>query len=260
YGGAGTDDLKLIATQLARAKNIQPKRSPRSKTPGIYFDPDAYAKSVPRLFDHLRNKLGFGIEFIHDVHERVTPVTAINLAKTLEQYQLFYLEDPVAPENIDWLKMLRQQSSTPISMGELFVNVNEWKPLIDNRLIDYIRCHVSTIGGITPAKKLAVYSELNGVRTAWHGPGDISPVGVCANMHLDLSSPNFGIQEYTPMNDALRDVFPGCPEIDHGYAYLNDKPGLGIDIDEAKAAKYPCEGGIPSWTMARTPDGTASRP
>ncbi|EID2765205.1 starvation-sensing protein RspA, partial [Salmonella enterica] len=132
--------------------------------------------------------------------------------------------------------------------------------LIDNRLIDYIRCHVSTIGGITPAKKLAVYSELNGVRTAWHGPGDISPVGVCANMHLDLSSPNFGIQEYTPMNDALRDVFPGCPEIDHGYAYLNDKPGLGIDIDEAKAAKYPCEGGIPSWTMARTPDGTASRP
>ncbi|MEQ6444390.1 starvation-sensing protein RspA, partial [Salmonella enterica subsp. enterica serovar Senftenberg] len=124
-----------------------------------------------------------------------------NLAKTLEQYQLFYLEDPVAPENIDWLKMLRQQSSTPISMGELFVNVNEWKPLIDNRLIDYIRCHVSTIGGITPARKLAVYSELNGVRTAWHGPGDISPVGVCANMHLDLSSPNFGIQEYTPMND-----------------------------------------------------------
>ena len=260
YGGAGTDDLKLIATQLARAKNIQPKRSPRSKTAGIYFDPEAYAKSVPRLFEHLRNKLGFGIEFIHDVHERVTPVTAINMAKILEQYQLFYLEDPVAPENIDWLKMLRQQSSTPISMGELFVNVNDWKPLIDNKLIDYIRCHVSTIGGITPAKKLTVYSELNGVRTAWHGPGDISPVGVCANMHLDLSSPNFGIQEYTPMNDALRDVFPGCPEIDRGYAYVNDKPGLGIDIDEAKAAQYPCEGGIPSWTMARTPDGTASRP
>lgn len=113
-------------------------------------------------------------------------MTAINLAKTLEQYQLFYLEDPVAPENIDWLKMRRQQSSTPISMGELFVNVNEWKPLIDNKLIDYIRCHVSTIGGITPAKKLAVYSELNDVRTAWHGPGDISPVGVCANCFFSV--------------------------------------------------------------------------
>jgi mannonate dehydratase len=260
YGGAGTDDLKLIATQLARAKNIQPKRSPRGSTPGIYFDPDAYVKSVPRLFEHLRNKLGFGIEFIHDVHERVTPIAAVQLAKTLEPYQLFYLEDPVAPENIDWLKMLRQQSSTPISMGELFTNVNDWKPLITNNLIDYIRCHVSTIGGITPAKKLATLSEIHGVRTAWHGPGDISPVGVAANLHLDMSVTNFGIQEYTPMNDSLREVFSGCPEIERGYAYLSDRPGLGIDIDEQKAAQYPCIGGIPSWTLARTPDGTASRP
>ncbi len=260
YGGAGTDDMKLIATRLARAKNIQPKRSPRTSTLGIYFDPESYVKSVPRLFEHLRNKLGFGIEFIHDVHERVQPIASVQLAKTLEQYQLFYLEDPVAPENIDWLKMLRQQSSTPISMGELFTNINDWKPLITNNLIDYIRCHVSTIGGITPAKKLATLSELHGVRTAWHGPGDISPVGVCANLHLDMSVTNFGIQEYTPVNDALRDVFPGCAEIDQGYAYLSERPGLGIDIDEKKAAQYPCVGGIPSWTLARTPDGTASRP
>ncbi|MDR3431881.1 MAG: enolase C-terminal domain-like protein [Rouxiella aceris] len=260
YGGAGTDDLKLIATQLARAKNIQPKRSPRESTAGIYFDPEAYVKSLPRLFDHLRNKLGFGIEFIHDVHERVTPIASIQLAKTLEQFQLFYLEDPVAPENIDWLKMLRNQSSTPIAMGELFTSVNDWRPLISGHLIDYIRCHVSCIGGITPARKLAAFSEIHGVRTAWHGPGDISPVGVAANMHLDLSITNFGIQEYTPVNEALRDVFPGCPEIDRGYAYLSGRPGLGVDIDEAKAARYPCVGGIPSWTMARTSDGTASRP
>jgi mannonate dehydratase len=260
YGGAGTDDMKLIATQLARAKNIQPKRPPRESTPGIYFDPEAYVKSLPRLFDHLRNKLGFGIEFIHDVHERVTPIAAVQLAKTMEQFQLFYLEDPVAPENIDWLSMLRHQSSTPIAMGELFTSVNDWRPLISNHLIDYIRCHVSCIGGITPARKLAAFSEIHGVRTAWHGPGDISPVGVAANMHIDMSITNFGIQEYTPVNDALRDVFPGCPEIDHGYAYLSGRPGLGVDIDEAKAARYPCNGGIPSWTMARTSDGTASRP
>lgn len=260
YGGAGTDDMKLIATQYAKAKNIQPKRSPRTRTPGIYFDPEAYVKSVPRLFDHLRNKLGFGIEFIHDVHERVTPIAAVQLAKNLEQYHLFYLEDPVAPENIEWLKIMRQQTSTPISMGELFTNVNDYKSLIINQQIDYIRCHVSTIGGITPAKKLATLSEMCGVRTAWHGPGDISPVGVAANLHLDMSSTNFGIQEITPMNDQLREVFSGCPEIDNGYAYLSDKPGLGIDIDEEKAKQYPCVGGIPSWTMARTPDGTASRP
>lgn len=260
YGGAGTEDLKLIATQLARAKNIQPKRSPRTSTPGIYFDPDAYVRSVPRLFDHLRNKLGFGIEFIHDVHERVTPIAAVNLAKTLEQYQLFYLEDPVAPENIDWLKIMRHQTSTPISMGELFTNVNDWRSLITQNLIDYIRCHVSTIGGITPAKKLATLSEIHGVRTAWHGPGDISPVGMAANLHLDMSATNFGIQEWTPLNDALLEVFPGSPEIDRGYAYLSERPGLGLDIDEVKAAQYPCIGGIPSWTLARTPDGTASRP
>ncbi|SQI43597.1 Starvation-sensing protein rspA [Serratia plymuthica] len=166
----------------------------------------------------------------------------------------------MAPENIDWLKMLRQQSSTPISMGELFTNVNDWRTLITHNLIDYIRCHVSTIGGITPAKKLATLSEIHGVRTAWHGPGDISPVGVAANLHLDMSLTNFGIQEYTPMNDALREVFTGCPDIERGYAYLSDRPGLGIDIDEKKAAQYPCIGGIPSWTLARTPDGTASRP
>lgn len=119
YGGAGTDDLRLIATRMVKAKNIQPKRSPRNKAPGIYFDPEAYAKSIPRLFDHLRNKLGFSVELLHDAHERITPINAIHMAKALEPYQLFFLEDPVAPENTEWLKMLRQQSSTPISMGEL---------------------------------------------------------------------------------------------------------------------------------------------
>lgn len=260
YGGAGTDDLKLIASKLARAKNIQPKRSPANKTAGIYFDPEAYARSVPRLFDHLRNKFGFGIEFIHDVHERISPINAIQLAKSLEPYSLFYLEDPVAPENLEWLKVLRQQSSTPIAMGELFTNINEYKPLIINQQIDFIRCHVSSIGGITPARKLAILSEMFGVRTAWHGPGDISPVGVAANMHLSVSSSNFGIQEYTPVNEALQDVFTGCIQVKDGFAYVSDKPGLGIEMDENKAKAWPINGGIPGWTLARTPDGTAARP
>lgn len=260
YGGAGTDDLKLINTYLAKAKNLNLKRSPENKTPGIYFDPDAYVRSLPKLFEHIRNKIGFGVELIHDVHERIQPIAAIQLAKNVEEYQLFYLEDPVSPENVDWLKILRQQTSTPIAMGELFVNVNEYKQLITNHFIDYIRCHVSTIGGITPAKKLAILSELHGVRTAWHGPGDISPIGVAANLHLDMSSTNLGIQEWTPMSDALYEVFPGAPTMNKGYAYLSDKLGLGVDINEKEAAKYPVNGGIPSWTLARTPDGTAVKP
>jgi mannonate dehydratase len=155
---------------------------------------------------------------------------------------------------------MRQQTTTPISMGELFTHPLEWKPLITNQLIDFIRCHVSNIGGITPAKKVAILSEAFGVRTAWHGPGDVSPVGHAANLHLDISTPNLGIQEWTPMSERLQEVFPGCPQIKNGYAYLNDKPGLGIDIDEEKAAKYPCDNKLPEWTLARIPDGTAARP
>ena len=120
--------------------------------------------------------------------------------------------------------------------------------------------HVSTIGGITPAKKLADFAELYGVRTAWHGPGDISPVRVAANLHIDMSITNLGIQEYTPVNDALQDVFPGCPETDRGYACLSSRPGLDVDIDLKEAAKYPVSSGLPDWTNARLPDGTVVRP
>jgi mannonate dehydratase len=133
-------------------------------------------------------------------------------------------------------------------------------PLIREQLIDFIRVHVSAIGGLTPARKLAVLCESFGVRTAWHGPGDVSPVGHAANLHLDLSSWNFGIQEWYGPSDVIREVFPGCPEVRGGYAYVNDKPGLGIDIDEKKAAKYPCRNELPAWTLARRPDGTAARP
>ncbi len=260
YGGAGTEDTQLIGAKLSHAKNIQPKHSPEEVQPGVYFDPEAYVKSMENVFRHLRETIGYNIEFIHDVHERVTPIDAIRLAKKLEPYHLYYLEDPFAPEHLEWLKMLRQQVAIPVAQGELFTNVNEWKPLIVNQQIDYIRAHVSAIGGITPAKKLANFGENFGIQTAWHGPGDISPVGVAANLHLDLSTPNFGIQEWTPFNDALEEVFPGCPEVRNGYAYVNELPGLGIDFDEEKAKEYPIRGDIPEWTLARKPDGTSAKP
>jgi len=233
---------------------------PEGALPGAYFDPDAYARSVPRFLDYVRGKVGFDVELLHDVHERLSPIEAVRLAKQVEPYRLFFLEDPLAPEQIEWFKMIRQQSATPIAMGELFNNPLEWTPLIANRLIDFIRVHVSQIGGITPAKKLTSLCEAFGVRTAWHGPGDVSPVGHAANIHLDLSSPNFGVQEWSTVTDKIRAVFPGCPEVRNGYAYLNDRPGLGIDIDEEKAAQYPCSDRLPEWTLARTPDGTSVRP
>jgi len=227
---------------------------------GAYFDPAAYARSVPVLFEHLRNELGFEVQLLHDVHERLAPIDAVRLAKQMEPYQLYFLEDLLPPEQMEWFRMIRQQCATPIAMGELFNHPHEWTPLIVNRLIDFIRVHISQVGGITPAKKIAALGESFGVRTAWHGPGDVSPVGHAANIHLDISSPNFGIQEWSGMTDKLREVFPGCPEVEDGYAYPNDKPGLGIDIDEEKAAKYPISNELPKWTLTRTPDGTSVRP
>ncbi len=226
------------------------------------WEPSPYVRSVVRLFDHLREHLGDEIELLHDIHERVPPIHAINLAKQLEKHSLFFLEDPFAPEDVEYHRLLRQQTSTPIAMGELFCNVNEYLPLIRDQLIDFIRVHVSTIGGISPARKLAALCEFFGVRTAWHGPGDVSPVGHAANMHLDLACYNFGIQEEHYFREETREVFPGCPEIRDGCMWPNDRPGLGIDLDEAKAAQVPFEEHETNgcWPPIRRADGTVIRP
>ncbi|GGH78682.1 mannonate dehydratase [Pullulanibacillus pueri] len=233
---------------------------PKGALPGAYYDPDQYAQSVPKLFDHLRDKIGFGVELLHDIHERLAPIEAVRLAKTVEPYRLFFLEDALPPEQTEYFQMIRQQCATPIAMGELFNNPMEYKSLITNRLIDFIRIHISQIGGITPARKLAAFCEAFGVRTAWHGPGDTSPVGHAADVHLDLVSPNFGIQEWAGFSEPIYDVFQGLPELRGGYVYVNDEPGLGIDIDEEKAKKYPPYHDLPAWTLARLPDGTPVRP
>jgi mannonate dehydratase len=226
------------------------------------WDPSAYARVVPSLFEHLRLKLGDRVELLHDIHERVPAIVAIGMARELEPYRLFFLEDPLAPEDNHYFPLLRQQTSIPLAMGELYVNVNEYLPLIEDRLIDFIRVHLSAIGGITPARKLAAVCELFGVRTAWHGPGDVSPVGHAANLHLDLAVPNFGIQEAHRFDDVCREVFPGTPEIRDGMMWANDKPGLGVDIDETLATRYPypehpLNG---AWPPVRLRDGTVQRP
>ena len=235
-------------------------RPPDGAQPGAYYDPVRYYRSVPPMFEHVRKVVGFEVELLHDVHERLQPAQVIQLARGLEPYQLFFLEDPLAPEQVDWFRILRAQTSTPLAMGELFVNQREWMPLVNEHLIDFTRAHITAIGGITPARKMATYCEMHSVRTAWHGPGDVSPVGHAANLHLDVSSLNFGVQECYFFPEALQEVFPGCPEIRDGYMYPNDRPGLGIDIDEELAAKYPCKDFMDNWTVARLPDGTSARP
>ena len=234
--------------------------SPEGAVPGAYYDPDAYARSVPRLFEHLRAKVGWDVELLHDVHERLAPLEAVRLAKALEPYRLFFLEDPLAPEQQEWFRRIREQCATPIAMGELFNHPLEWLPLVKEGLIDFIRVHLSQIGGLTPGRKLAILCEACGVRTAWHGPGDVSPVGHAANVHLSLCSHNFGVLEWAGLSDALHEVFPGSPRLRKGYVYVEDRPGLGVDIDEKQAAKYPPQPALPEWTLARLPDGSSARP
>jgi mannonate dehydratase len=235
----------------------------------VHLDPgkarwnsDAYVRLVPKLFERLRSGLGDEVGLLHDIHERIPPIDAIKLAKRLEEYDLFFLEDPFAPEDNGYFSLLRQQSAIPIAMGELYVNQAEYVDLVKDRLIDFIRVHVSDIGGLTPARKLAAFCEYFGVRTAWHGPGDVSPVGHAANLALDLSTTNFGIQEVHEFGERTGEVFPGCPEIRDGAMWSNELPGLGIDLNEELAAKYPFpEHPISgAWPEIRSVNGTVIRP
>lgn len=220
----------------------------------------AYIKSVVKMFDLVRRKAGEDIELLHDIHERIQPMDAINLIKKLEPYRPFFIEDPLSPENIGWFELLRKQTSVPIAMGELYNNPHEWVEPMSNRMFDFIRVHISQIGGITPAMKVARLGEWFNVRTAWHGPGDVSPVGHAANAHIDLAVWNFGIQEAPRINNRLREVFPGSPTVENGFMHINEAPGLGIDIDEKEAAKYPLPKFNYNWTQVRKNDGTAIRP
>ncbi|HZF63160.1 MAG TPA: enolase C-terminal domain-like protein [Chitinophagaceae bacterium] len=224
-----------------------------------YMDQRTYLKSVPKMFDAVRKRCGDDIELLHDIHERVEPIDAINLIKSLEQYRPYFIEDPFSPENPKWFKLLRESTTVPIAMGELFNNQNEWKEPMVNQWFDYIRCHISQIGGITPAMKVARLGEWFNIKTAWHGPPDVSPVGHAADAHIDFAIWNFGIQESVSFNEAMLEVFPGSPYIKNGYMYVNDAPGLGVEINEKAAAKYPAHFKPGEWQV-RKRDGTIIRP
>lgn len=237
-------------------KFVKPDLSPE----GHYYDPRAYMRDMLDMIEKVRMGVGPELELLHDIHERLQPIDAVQFAKDVEPYKLFFLEDALAPEDIVWFERIREQCATPIAMGELFNNPREWQPLISGRLIDFIRMHVSQMGGITPARAVALHAQMYGIRTAWHGPGDTSPVGHAANLHMDLWAPNFGIQEWCQFPEHVYEMFPGLPVVRNGYMYPNDQPGLGIDIDEKLAAKYPAEDTVELWTQTRWPDGSPARP
>jgi mannonate dehydratase len=225
------------------------------------MDSQFYLQQIPKMFEHVRKTCGERVELLHDIHERVQPMEAINMIKKLEPYNPYFIEDPFSPENMGWFKLLRQHTSVPIAMGELFNNINEFLDPMANRLFDFIRIHISQIGGITPAMKVARLGEWFNILTAWHGPGDVSPVGHAANAHIDLAVWNFGIQEAVNFSNTLQEIFPGCPRVEKGFMYINEIPGLGVDVNEKLALKFPLpEKNDYRWTQLRKNDGTPVRP
>ena len=239
-------------------------QKPDFKSAGFGYDGDnymnehAYLKSVPKMFDMVRKVCGDEVELLHDVHERVQPMDVINMIKAVEDYRPYFIEDPFSPENMEWFKQLRISTSVPIAMGELFNNINEFKMPMVNQWFDYIRVHVSQVGGVTPAMKIARLGEWFNIKTAFHGPGDVSPVGHAAQAHIDLAVWNFGIQEAVHFSDKLQSVFTGCPTMNNGYMSVNEVPGIGVDINEKEAAKYPIS--TKSNWQVRKGDGTIIRP
>jgi mannonate dehydratase len=203
------------------------------------FEPGIYLRTVPRLFEHLRSKLGEEVELLHDTHEKLGPIDAARLARELEPYHLFFLEDLLRPEHKESFRVIRQHSTTPLAMGELFNSLWDCVPLITEQLIDYIRCDLGHIGGITAARKVAALAEAFQVKTAWHGPADIGPPTHAANVHVDVSIPNFGVQEMVFFPEVTREVIPGGPTFKDGYMDVDDTPGLGTDVNEEAAKKYP---------------------
>lgn len=198
-----------------------------------------YLDSIPKLFDTLRNTYGNEPHLLHDVHHRLTPIEAARLGKDLESFRMFWLEDAVPAENQAGFRTIRQNTVTPLAVGEIFNTIWDCKELLEEQLIDYIRTSVVHAGGITHLRRIADFASLFHVRTGCHGATDLSPICMGAALHFDLWVPNFGIQEYMRHSEETNAVFPHSYSFKNGYLYPGETAGHGVDIDEKIAAKYP---------------------
>ncbi|HEY2985954.1 MAG TPA: D-mannonate dehydratase ManD [Jatrophihabitantaceae bacterium] len=203
------------------------------------WDTAAYLDFAPRLVAATRDQLGFGFHLLHDAHHRLTPLEAGRLGKSLEPYRMFWLEDATPAEDQAAFRLIRQHTITPLAVGEVFNSIWDCQTLIGERLIDYIRTAVPHAGGITHCRRIFDYAGLYGVRSGSHGPGDVSPIGIAAALHLDLSIPNFGIQEYMDHLEPASEVFKPSYHYADGLLHLTDAPGLGVSFDESAAERYP---------------------
>lgn len=211
----------------------------RGLPPEEIWDTSLYLNFIPRVFGKIRDVFGNEIHLLHDVHHRCTPIEAARLAKELEPFHLFWLEDPVACELQESLRLIRQHSTTPIAVGEVFNSVFDYTTLITEQLIDYIRMPLSHGGGVSHLQKVAAFASFYHIATGFHGATDLSPVTLGAAIHFNTAINNFGIQEYMPHSEIVGDVFRTSYKFENGFLTIDDSPGIGVDIDEEAAARYP---------------------
>jgi mannonate dehydratase len=203
------------------------------------WDTRSYLRHVPTVFEAVRNEFGPELPLLHDAHHRLTPIQAAGLGKSLEPYDLFWLEDVTPAENQEALRLVRQHTTTPLAIGEIFNTVWDYQQIIREQLIDYVRSAVTHTGGISHLKKVLDYAAQYQIKSGMHGPTDISPVGMAAAMHLGLSIHNFGIQEYMKHGAKTDAVFQQSFTWTDGHLHPGDQPGLGVDLDTDEAGKYP---------------------
>lgn len=218
------------------------------------WDTSKYLNFVPKLFAQVRERFGEELHLLHDVHHRLTPIEAARLAKELEPHHLFWLEDCVSAELQEGLRWVRRHSTTPLAIGEVFNTIYDYTTLFTEQLIDYVRMPLSHGGGITHLQKVAAFASVYHIKTGFHGATDLSPVTLAAALHFDLAINNFGIQEYMPHADVVGDVFKVNYRFEQGFMTVDDTPGIGVDLDEEKAARYPYS--MASLPVNRLTDGT----
>jgi mannonate dehydratase len=202
------------------------------------WDSAAYLRHVPKVFEHVRKEFGPELPLLHDAHHRLRPIEAAKLGKSLEPYDLFWLEDCTPGENQQALRLVRQHTTTPLAIGEVFNTVWDFQALISEQLIDYVRAAATHFGGVTPLRKVMDFAAQYQIRSGFHGPTDVSPVGLAAQLHVGLAIHNFGIQEYMEHSEATNSVFLQSMSFTDGYLHPGESPGLGVELDEQAAAGY----------------------
>lgn len=263
YGHANADTTEQLLDEIAKYKELGYKAiRAQVGVPGLkstygvsqnkmYYEPadndlptesvwstSKYLSFIPQVFDKVRNHFGFDFHLLHDVHHRLTPIEAARLGKSIEDYKLFWLEDATPADNPESFRLIRQHTTTPLAVGEVFNSIHDARTLIQEQLIDYIRSTLVHTGGISHVRKLASLAELYQIKMGFHGATDLSPVTMAAALHFDRAISNFGIQEYMRHTKATDEVFPHDYYFKDGYLFSGEKPGLGVEYDEKKASQF----------------------